>query len=37
MDLYPDDEEAPGAARALLQSEIKLWGNVVRANHIAAQ
>ena len=37
MDLYHDDEEAPGAARALLQSEIKLWGNVVRANHIAAQ
>ena len=37
MDLYPDDEEAPGAARALLQSEIKLWGNVVRANHIAAE
>jgi tripartite-type tricarboxylate transporter receptor subunit TctC len=37
MDLYPDNEETPEAARALLQSEIKLWGNVVRANHIAAQ
>ena len=37
MDLYPGDEEAPEAARALLQSEIKLWGKVVRSNHIAAQ
>ena len=37
MDLYPDDEETPEAARALLQSGIKLWGNMVRANHIAAQ
>ena len=37
MDLYPDDEETPEAARALLKSEIKLWGDVVRANHIAAQ
>jgi tripartite-type tricarboxylate transporter receptor subunit TctC len=37
MDLYPDDEEAPEAAHALLQSEIKIWGNVVRSNHIAAQ
>jgi tripartite-type tricarboxylate transporter receptor subunit TctC len=37
MDLYSDNEETPEAARALLQSEIKLWGNVVRANHIAAQ
>ena len=37
MDLYPDEEETPEAARALLQSEIKLWGNVIRANHIAAE
>src|SRR5215470_14328823 len=37
MDLYPDEEETPEAARVLLQSEIKLWGNVVRANHIAAE
>jgi tripartite-type tricarboxylate transporter receptor subunit TctC len=37
MDLYSDNEETPEAARALLQSEVKLWGNVVRANHIAAQ
>lgn len=37
MDLYPADEETPEAARALLQSEVKLWGDVVRANHIATQ
>src|SRR5215471_15115491 len=37
MDLYPDEEETPEAARVLLQSEIKLWGNVVRANQIAAE
>jgi len=37
MDLYSDNEETPEAARTLLQSEVKLWGNVVRANHIAAQ
>jgi tripartite-type tricarboxylate transporter receptor subunit TctC len=35
MDLYPDDEETSAAARALLQSEVKLWGDVVRTNHIA--
>jgi tripartite-type tricarboxylate transporter receptor subunit TctC len=37
MDLYPQDEETPDAARALLKNEIKLWGEVIRANHIAAQ
>src|SRR6516164_8459818 len=37
MDLYSDNEETPEAARTLLPSEVKLWGNVVRANHIAAQ
>jgi tripartite-type tricarboxylate transporter receptor subunit TctC len=37
MDLYPQDEESPEAARALLKNEIKLWGDVIRANHIAAQ
>jgi tripartite-type tricarboxylate transporter receptor subunit TctC len=37
MDLYPQDEESPEAARALLKNEIKLWGEVIRANHIAAQ
>ena len=34
---YPPDQETPEAAAALLKSEIKLWGDVVRANHIAAQ
>ncbi len=28
MDLYPDDEETPEAARALLEREVKLWGDV---------
>jgi tripartite-type tricarboxylate transporter receptor subunit TctC len=37
MDLYSDDQETPEAARTLLHSELKLWSNVVRANHIAAQ
>jgi putative tricarboxylic transport membrane protein len=37
MDLYPLSEETPEAAGALLKREIKLWGDVIRANHIAAQ
>ena len=37
MDLYPQDEETPEAASALLKREIRLWGDVIRANHIAAQ
>jgi putative tricarboxylic transport membrane protein len=37
MDLYPQDQESPEAARALLTNEVKLWGDVIRANHIAAQ
>jgi hypothetical protein len=37
MDLYPQDEETPEAARTLLKNEIKLWGDVIHANHIAAQ
>ena len=37
MDLYPQDEESPEAAQALLKREVKLWGDVIRANHIAAQ
>ncbi len=37
MDLYPANEETPEAAAALLKSEIKLWGDVISANHIAAQ
>ena len=37
MDEYPADQETPEAAAALLKSEIALWGEVVRANHIAGQ
>jgi tripartite-type tricarboxylate transporter receptor subunit TctC len=37
MDFYPASEETPEAAAALLKSEIKLWGDVIRTNHIAAQ
>jgi tripartite-type tricarboxylate transporter receptor subunit TctC len=37
MDLYPENEESPEAAGELLKREIKLWGDVIRANHIAAQ
>jgi tripartite-type tricarboxylate transporter receptor subunit TctC len=37
MDLYPQEQETPEAASALLKREIKLWGDVIRANHIAAQ
>jgi tripartite-type tricarboxylate transporter receptor subunit TctC len=36
MDMYPANEETPEAAAALLKSEIKLWGEVIRDNHIAA-
>jgi tripartite-type tricarboxylate transporter receptor subunit TctC len=32
---YPDDQETPEASAALLKSEISLWGNVIRENHIA--
>jgi tripartite-type tricarboxylate transporter receptor subunit TctC len=34
MDLYADSEETPEAAAALLKREIKLWGDVIRANGI---
>ncbi len=37
MDLYPADQYTPEAASALLKREIKLWGDVIRANHIAGQ
>ncbi len=37
MDLYPQDQETSDAARALLKREVKLWGDVIRANHLAAQ
>jgi tripartite-type tricarboxylate transporter receptor subunit TctC len=31
---FPDDQMTPEAASALLKREIKLWGDVIRANHI---
>ena len=34
MDLFPAEEETPEAASALLKREIKLWGDVIRTNHI---
>jgi putative tricarboxylic transport membrane protein len=37
MDEYPADEETPEAAAALLKSEIALWGEVIRDNHIIGQ
>jgi tripartite-type tricarboxylate transporter receptor subunit TctC len=37
MSLYPPDEQTSEAASALLKREIKLWADVIRANHIAAQ
>ena len=37
MDLFPPDQHTPEAASALLKSEIKLWGDVIRANNIQAQ
>jgi tripartite-type tricarboxylate transporter receptor subunit TctC len=37
MDLFPPDRGTPEAATTLLASEIKLWGDVIRANNIQAQ
>jgi len=37
MDEFAPEEETPEAASAMLTREIKLWGDVIRANHIAAQ
>jgi tripartite-type tricarboxylate transporter receptor subunit TctC len=37
MDAFPPEQETPEAASALLKSEIKLWGDVIRANNISAQ
>jgi tripartite-type tricarboxylate transporter receptor subunit TctC len=34
MATYPANEQTPEAAGKLLQVEIKLWGDVIRANHI---
>jgi tripartite-type tricarboxylate transporter receptor subunit TctC len=37
MEAYPVAEQTPEAAMALLTSEIKRWGAVVRANNLVAQ
>ena len=37
MDTYPADQETPEIATAKLKTEIKRWGDVIRANHIPAQ
>jgi tripartite-type tricarboxylate transporter receptor subunit TctC len=37
MDLFPPEEETPEAASALLKREIKLWGDVIRANQISGK
>ena len=37
MEAYPAEQQSPEAATALLKSEIKRWGEVIRANNIQAQ
>ena len=37
MDLFPQDQWTPEAAAVLLKNEIKLWGDVIKANNIQAQ
>ena len=37
MEMFPPDQQTPEAASALLRREIKLWGEVIRANKISAQ
>src|SRR5262245_56187025 len=37
MDLYSANEETPEAAGTLVKREIKLWGDVIHANHISGQ
>jgi tripartite-type tricarboxylate transporter receptor subunit TctC len=37
MDLFPPGQETPEAAAVLLRNEVKLWGDVIRANGITAQ
>ena len=37
MEIYPADRQTPDAANALLKSELKLWGDVIKANNITAQ
>ncbi len=36
MEMFPPDQQTPEAASALLGREIKLWGEVIRANKITA-
>jgi tripartite-type tricarboxylate transporter receptor subunit TctC len=36
MEMFPPDQQTPEAASALLAREIKLWGEVIRANKITA-
>jgi tripartite-type tricarboxylate transporter receptor subunit TctC len=37
MDQYPNGQETPEAAATLLKHDIKLWGDVIRTNHIVTQ
>ena len=37
MELYPAGQETPEIATAMLKSEIKRWGDVIRTNKITAQ
>ena len=37
MDLFPPEEQTPEAASALLKRELKLGGDVIRANNISGQ
>jgi tripartite-type tricarboxylate transporter receptor subunit TctC len=37
MELYPASQETPEIATAMLKSEIKRWGDVIRTNNIQAQ
>ena len=37
MDLFPPGPATPEAAGTLLKSEIKRWGDVIRANNITVR
>ena len=37
IDMFPADQITPEAAAAMLKSEVKLWGDVIRDNKITAQ
>lgn len=36
MEIFPANQQTPEAAAALLKSELKLWGDVIKANNITA-